>query len=163
MLHVLCVFPLMMSSLLRMAGKMTWPVLTLFGMPAVAADAVPWQQPFSEVAADPGEDFPPGHALLGVLEAHMGSTPMLIMTDLSDGAPFSHHAPYQAGTGDHGLDGWMLRLVGLENDTTAQQAATSPPGHLREQLVGTLASAVVGQPQGHIGRNDAHQSHQRQV
>lgn len=42
------------------------------------------------------------NALLGILEAHMGSTPMLIMTDLTDGAPFSHHAPYQAGTGDYG-------------------------------------------------------------
>lgn len=42
------------------------------------------------------------NALLGVLEAHTGSTPMLLMTDLSDGSPFSHHAPYQAGTGEYG-------------------------------------------------------------
>ena len=42
------------------------------------------------------------NALLGVMEAMMGSTPMLVMTEMSDGAPFSHHAPYQAGTGDHG-------------------------------------------------------------
>ena len=42
------------------------------------------------------------NALLGILEARMGSTPMLIMTDMSDGEPFSHHAPYQAGTGDYG-------------------------------------------------------------
>ncbi len=42
------------------------------------------------------------NALLGVLEAQMGSTPMLIMTDMGDGEPFSHHAPYQAGTGDYG-------------------------------------------------------------
>lgn len=42
------------------------------------------------------------NALLGVMEARMGSTPMLVMTEMSDGAPFSHHAPYQAGTGDYG-------------------------------------------------------------
>lgn len=42
------------------------------------------------------------NALLGVMEAKMGSTPMLVMTEMSDGAPFSHHAPYQAGTGDYG-------------------------------------------------------------
>ena len=42
------------------------------------------------------------NALLGVMEAMMGSTPMLVMTEMSDGAPFSHHAPYQAGTGDYG-------------------------------------------------------------
>ncbi|MDZ7760351.1 MAG: thiamine pyrophosphate-binding protein [Desulfovermiculus sp.] len=42
------------------------------------------------------------NAMLGVMEAYLGSTPMLLMTDMSDGAPFSHHAPYQAGTGDYG-------------------------------------------------------------
>jgi len=41
------------------------------------------------------------NAMLGTLEAYCGSSPMLILTDLSDGAPFSHHAPYQAGTGDY--------------------------------------------------------------
>jgi len=42
------------------------------------------------------------NAMLGTLEAYCGSSPMLILTDLSDGAPFSHHAPYQSGTGDYG-------------------------------------------------------------
>ncbi len=42
------------------------------------------------------------NALLGVLEAHAGSSPMVLLTDLSDNAPFSHHAPYQAGTGEYG-------------------------------------------------------------
>jgi len=42
------------------------------------------------------------NALLGVLEAHAGSSPMLLLADLSDNAPFSHHAPYQAGTGEYG-------------------------------------------------------------
>ena len=42
------------------------------------------------------------NALLGTLEAHMGSSPLLLLTDLSDQAPFSHHAPYQSGTGDYG-------------------------------------------------------------
>ena len=39
------------------------------------------------------------NAMLGTLEAYCGSSPMLILTDLSDGAP--HHAPYQSGTGDY--------------------------------------------------------------
>lgn len=42
------------------------------------------------------------NGLLGVIEAHLGSSPMLILTDLSDQAPFSHHAPYQSGTGEYG-------------------------------------------------------------
>ena len=33
------------------------------------------------------------NALLGTLEAHMGSSPMLLLTDLSDQAPYSQHAP----------------------------------------------------------------------
>jgi len=41
------------------------------------------------------------NAMLGTLEAYCGSSPMLILTDLSDGAPLSHHAPYQSGTGDY--------------------------------------------------------------
>ena len=42
------------------------------------------------------------NALLGTLEAHMGSSPMLLLTELSDQAPFSQHAPYQGGTGEYG-------------------------------------------------------------
>ena len=41
------------------------------------------------------------NAMLGTLEAFCGSSPMLLLTDFTDGAPFSHHAPYQAGTGDY--------------------------------------------------------------
>lgn len=42
------------------------------------------------------------NGLLGVVEAHMGSSPMLVLSDLSDNAPFSQHAPYQSGTGEYG-------------------------------------------------------------
>src|SRR5579875_55533 len=44
---------------------------------------------------------------VGILEAYLASSPMLILTDLSDNAPFSHHAPYQSGSGDYG--GWDAR------------------------------------------------------
>jgi acetolactate synthase I/II/III large subunit len=44
---------------------------------------------------------------LGALEAHLGSSPMLLLGDLTDGSPYSHHAPYQAGTGDYGT--WDAR------------------------------------------------------
>ncbi|MFN8559735.1 MAG: thiamine pyrophosphate-binding protein [Dehalococcoidia bacterium] len=39
------------------------------------------------------------NAGMGTLEAFLASSPMLLLTDLSDGAPYSHHAPYQSGTG----------------------------------------------------------------
>ncbi len=46
---------------------------------------------------------------VGILEAYLASSPMLILTDLSDNAPFSHHAPYQSGSGDYG--GWDARAT----------------------------------------------------
>ena len=42
------------------------------------------------------------NGLLGTLEAHFGSSPMLFLSELSDVAPYSQHAPYQSGTGDYG-------------------------------------------------------------
>jgi len=42
------------------------------------------------------------NAMLGVMEGHLGCSPMLIMADLTDNSPYSHHAPYQAGTGEYG-------------------------------------------------------------
>jgi len=46
--------------------------------------------------------FVVSNALLGTLEAHMGSSPMVLLTEASDQAPFSQHAPYQGGTGEYG-------------------------------------------------------------
>jgi acetolactate synthase-1/2/3 large subunit len=42
------------------------------------------------------------NAGMGVVEAYLAGSPMLLLSDLSDGAPFSHHAPYQAATGEYG-------------------------------------------------------------
>ena len=42
------------------------------------------------------------NANFGAIEAHLSSTPMLLLTDLSDNAPYSLHAPYQSGTGEYG-------------------------------------------------------------
>jgi acetolactate synthase I/II/III large subunit len=39
---------------------------------------------------------------MGILEAFLAGSPMLLLSDLSDGAPFPHHGPYQARTGDYG-------------------------------------------------------------
>jgi acetolactate synthase-1/2/3 large subunit len=57
------------------------------------------------------------NALLGVLEAHAGSTPLLLLTDVSDNAPFSHHAPYQAGTGEYGTWNAKESFAGVTKQT----------------------------------------------
>ena len=63
------------------------------------------------------------NALLGTLEAQMGSSPMLLLTELSDQAPFSHHAPYQGGTGEYGTFDAKKTLEGATKYTTVVQSA----------------------------------------
>jgi acetolactate synthase I/II/III large subunit len=61
------------------------------------------------------------NALLGTLEAHMGSSPMLLLTDLSDQAPFSQHAPYQGGTGEYGTWDARRSFSGVTKHTMVPQ------------------------------------------
>ncbi|HJU32134.1 MAG TPA: thiamine pyrophosphate-binding protein [Hyphomicrobiaceae bacterium] len=53
------------------------------------------------------------NGLLGTLEAHFGSSPMLLLTDFSDVAPYSKHSPYQSGTGDYGAADTRKTLEGV--------------------------------------------------
>ncbi|MDX2157218.1 MAG: thiamine pyrophosphate-binding protein [Hyphomicrobiaceae bacterium] len=69
------------------------------------------------------------NGLLGTLEAHFGASPMLLLTDFSDVAPFTLHAPYQSGTGDYGgadtrktLEGVTKRTFVAHEPTEAVQA-----------------------------------------
>ena len=48
-----------------------------------------------------------GNGLIGTIEAHLSSSPMLLLTDFSDTPDFDLHGPYQAGTGDYGA--WDAR------------------------------------------------------
>jgi acetolactate synthase-1/2/3 large subunit len=43
-----------------------------------------------------------GNGLIGTLEAHLSSSPMVLLTDFSDAPHFHLHAPYQQATGDYG-------------------------------------------------------------
>jgi len=57
------------------------------------------------------------NGLLGTLEAHFGSSPMLLLTDFSDVAPFTKHAPYQSGSGDYGAADTRQTLAGVTKRT----------------------------------------------
>jgi acetolactate synthase-1/2/3 large subunit len=57
------------------------------------------------------------NGFLGTLEAHFGSSPMLVLTDFSDVAPFTQHAPYQSGTGDYGGADTRQTLSGVTTYT----------------------------------------------
>jgi len=78
------------------------------GLAAVMADV------YGRLSGRPGVCMGQGafmltNAGMGIVEAHLAGSPMLVLSDLSDGAPFSHHGPYQAGTGDYGA--WDARAT----------------------------------------------------
>src|SRR5262250_2407472 len=74
------------------------------------------------------------NALFGSLEAVKGASPILLLSDFTDMAPFMHHAPYQAGTKEHGNHD----LRNLLAATTKYTAAVSEP----KQAVQTLQLAI---------------------
>jgi acetolactate synthase I/II/III large subunit len=57
------------------------------------------------------------NGLIGTLEAHFGSSPMVLLTDFSDVSPYSKHAPYQSGTGDYGSADTRAALAGMTKQT----------------------------------------------
>ena len=63
------------------------------------------------------------NALMGTIEGHLASTPMLLLTDFTDGAPYSHHGPYQTGTGEWGAFDAKQSFAGV---TKATMVASDP-------------------------------------
>jgi acetolactate synthase-1/2/3 large subunit len=57
------------------------------------------------------------HAMIGALEAHLSSSPMLLMGDLSEVGSFSHRGPYQAGNGNYGSWDAARTLGGVTKQT----------------------------------------------
>lgn len=64
------------------------------------------------------------NGLLGTLEAQFGSSPMLLLTDFSDVAPFTKHAPYQTGSGDYGGVDTRQTLAGVTKRTMVANTPT---------------------------------------
>ena len=54
-----------------------------------------------------------GNAGQGFLEAMLGSSPILVLTEMSDGGSLSHHGYYQSGTGDYGTWDAVSTLRGV--------------------------------------------------
>jgi len=43
-----------------------------------------------------------GNASIGIMEAHLGASPLVLLIDATDGGSYSHLGPYQAGFGGYG-------------------------------------------------------------
>jgi acetolactate synthase-1/2/3 large subunit len=82
------------------------------------------------------------NASVGAIEGHMASTPMLLLTDLSDNTPFSQHAPYQSGTGEYGT--WDARQA-FGAFTKATFVATNPVQAVQSTQL-AIKHALSGEP-----------------
>src|ERR1700741_1440703 len=82
------------------------------------------------------------NALFGALEAVKGGSPMLLLGDYTDMAPFAHHAPYQAGTGEHGNHD----LRNLFASATKYTAAVYEPKQAVQGLQLAIKHATTGAP-----------------
>jgi acetolactate synthase-1/2/3 large subunit len=82
------------------------------------------------------------NALFGPLEAVKGGSPMLLLGDYTDMAPFQHHAPYQAGTGEHGNHD----LRNLFASVTKYTAAVYEPKQAVQTLQLAIRHATTGTP-----------------
>src|SRR2546426_355514 len=82
------------------------------------------------------------NALFGTLEAVKGASPMLLLADFTDMAPFQHHAPYQAGTGEHGNHD----LRNLLASATKYTAAVYEPKQAVQTLQLAIKHATTGTP-----------------
>jgi acetolactate synthase-1/2/3 large subunit len=111
------------------------------GLAAVMADV------YGRLTGRPGVTMGQGafmltNAGMGIVEAHLAGSPMLVLSELSDHAPFSHHAPYQAGTGDYGTWDARATIAGY----TKQVFVAREGVQAVQQTQLALKHALAGQP-----------------
>jgi acetolactate synthase-1/2/3 large subunit len=100
-----------------------------------------------------------GNAGQGYLEALLGSSPLVVLTEMSDGGALSHHAPYQAGTGDYGTWDARTALTGVckrvmvshypaqavqHTQLAIKHAGTGEPGPVAVVFSGASLTGTVG-------------------
>ncbi len=83
-----------------------------------------------------------GNAGQGFLEALLGCSPLVILTEMSDGAALSHHAPYQSGTDDYGT--WDAR--GALAGVTKRVMVSHDPAQAVQHTQLALKHALTGEP-----------------
>lgn len=65
-----------------------------------------------------------GNAGIGIMEAHLGSSPMVILMDATDGGSFAHLGPYQAGLGGYGAVDLPAAMRAITKHTFVAHDAT---------------------------------------
>lgn len=83
-----------------------------------------------------------GNGLLGTLEAHLSSSPMLLLTDFSDPPHLTLHGPYQSATGDYGA--WDARTA--FRGVTKQVFQALEPASAVQATQLAIKHALAGEP-----------------
>jgi acetolactate synthase I/II/III large subunit len=83
-----------------------------------------------------------GNAGIGIMEAHLGSSPMVILVDATEGGSFSHHGPYQSGYGDYGA----YDIVNGFRAITKQVFVALDPVQAVQMTQLAVKHAVAGEP-----------------
>lgn len=99
------------------------------------------------------------HASMGAIEAHLSASPMLLLADLSDNAPYTQHGPYQSGAGTYGswdahavFSGMCKRVFVAHTPAEAvhavqlglKHAVTGEPGPVAVLFSGSSLRGTVG-------------------
>lgn len=80
-------------------------------------------------------------ASMGAIEGHLSSSPMLLLADLSDHAPFSLHGPYQSGAGEYGT--WDAK--GFFSSITKLTMVALHPAHAVQCTQLAIKHALTGE------------------
>jgi acetolactate synthase-1/2/3 large subunit len=83
-----------------------------------------------------------GNAGQGLLEALLGASPIVVLTEMTDGGPFSHHGFYQSGTGDYGAWDARMALSGV----TKRVMVSKFPSQAVQHTQLALKHALTGEP-----------------
>jgi acetolactate synthase-1/2/3 large subunit len=83
-----------------------------------------------------------GNAGQGYLESLLGSAPMVVLTESSDGGPLSHHGPYQGGSGDVGAWDAKKALEGV----TKRVMVSHHPAQAVQHVQLAVKHAMTGDP-----------------
>jgi acetolactate synthase-1/2/3 large subunit len=83
-----------------------------------------------------------GNAGQGYLESLLGSAPMVVLTEMSDGGPLSHHGPYQGGSGDVGVWDAKKALEGV----TKRVMVSHHPAQAVQHVQLAVKHATTGDP-----------------
>lgn len=83
-----------------------------------------------------------GNGSIGVMESHLGASPMVILIDATDGGSFAHLGPYQGGMGSYG----SYDLPAAMKAITKRTYVASDPVQALQMTQLAIKHATTGEP-----------------